>query len=139
MEGVVTLNLNTFTGNPKTLSPLTLAFIGDGVFELLVRERLLSKGSMPAGKLHNLAVQKVKASTQAKAYPMLETVLDDEELDILRRGRNANSSTVPKSCTHAEYRMATGIEALFGYLYISGKTDRLQELYKIVANENESP
>jgi len=138
VEGIGTHNLSTYGGNPRDLSPITLAFIGDGVFELLVRERLLSRGSMPANKLHSLAVQKVKASSQAKAYPMLETVLDEEELDILRRGRNANTSAVPKSCTHAEYRMATAIEALFGYLYLCGRTDRLQELYAIVAMEREN-
>ncbi|MCL2056981.1 MAG: ribonuclease III [Oscillospiraceae bacterium] len=139
---MATHNLNTFEGDPKNLSAAALAFVGDGVFELLVREKLLSKGSMPAGKLHSLAVEKVKASAQAKAYPALENILDREELDILRRGRNVKAAMVPKSCTHAEYRMATAIEALVGYLYLCGRIDRLQEVFAFILSEQrrlESP
>ena len=120
-----------FTGDPKQLSPVTLAFVGDGVFELLVRERLLAKGSMPANKLHGLAVQLVKASAQAKAYPVLEQLLTPEEQDILRRGRNANTSKVPKSCSPDDYRKATALEALFGFLYLKGDIARVEELYSI--------
>jgi ribonuclease-3 family protein len=112
---------------------VTLAFVGDGVYELLVRERLLGKGSMPANRLHALAVQKVRASAQARGYAALESVLNEEELDILRRGRNANTTKVPKSCTPGEYRLATAVEALFGYLYLCGRTDRIVELYDLVA------
>jgi len=128
--------LSIFSGDPRSIGPIGLAFIGDAVFELLVRERLLSKGSMPANKLHALAVKKVKAAAQAKAYYELEQILSEEEQDILRRGRNANTTKVPKSCTPDEYRKATAIESLFGYLYIDGRIDRVEELYEIVVNAN---
>jgi len=91
---------------------------------------------MPANKLHALAVKKVKAAAQAKAYYELEQILSEEEQDILRRGRNANTTKVPKSCTPDEYRKATAIESLFGYLYIGGRIDRVEELYEIVVNAN---
>ena len=128
--------MSIFSGDPRSIGPIGLAFIGDAVFELLVRERLLSKGSMPANKLHALAVKKVKAAAQAKAYYELEQILSEEEQDILRRGRNANTTKVPKSCTPDEYRKATAIESLFGYLYIGGRIDRVEELYEIVVNAN---
>lgn len=118
--------------DPREFSPVALAFIGDGVFELLVRERLLEQGSMPAHKLHRLAVKKVCASSQAQAYPALEAALSGEELSILKRGRNANTSRVPKSCTPEEYRKATAIESLFGYLYLKGDMARIAELFKLI-------
>lgn len=118
--------------DPRGLSPVALAFIGDGVFELLVRERLIERGSMPAHKLHRLAVKKVCASSQASCYDALEAVLSEEESSILKRGRNAHTSRVPKSCTPEEYRKATAIEALFGYLYLKGGMERIAELFKLV-------
>ena len=114
------------------MSPLSLAFVGDGVFELLVRERLLRNGPMPAGKLHRLAVRQVSAKAQAKTFDALAAALNEDELAILRRGRNASGATVPKSCTPVEYRKATAIEALFGYLYLSGELSRINELYSII-------
>lgn len=124
-------DLKLTTADPRGLSPVTLAFIGDGVFELLVRERLLERGSMPAQKLHRLAVKKVCASSQAKCYEELERALNEEETSILKRGRNANTSRVPKSCTPEEYRKATAIESLFGYLYLKGDMERIAELFKL--------
>lgn len=118
--------------DPRQLSPVALAFIGDGVYELLVRERLLQKGTMPARKLHDQAVNKVKATAQAAAYESLSAVLTEEELSILKRGRNAHTSSVPKSCTPEEYRKATAIESLFGYLYLKGEIARIAELYAIM-------
>lgn len=109
-----------------------MAFLGDSVFELLVRERLVSAGSMPVGKLHMLAVKQVKASAQAKAFEGLSNILSEDEKSILLRGRNANSATPPKSCDIAEYRKATGIEALFGYLYLKGETERINYLYDYI-------
>ncbi len=97
-----------------------------------MRERLLEKGSMPANKLHQLAIKKVCASQQSRAFPMLEAALNDEELSILKRGRNANTSRVPKSCTPEEYRKATAMESLFGYLYLKGEMARIAELFAIV-------
>lgn len=87
---------------------------------------------MPAGKLHKLAVARVSAAAQARFYDALESVLCEQERDILRRGRNANSARAPKSCTYEDYRKATGIEALFGYLYLKGDLKRLEELFAVM-------
>lgn len=127
-----TQDLKLGATDPRGLSPVALAFIGDSVFELLVRERLLENGGMPAHKLHRLAVQKVRASSQARAFSAIEAVLDNEELGILKRGRNANTSRVPKSCTPEEYRKATALESLFGYLYLKGDMSRIAELYSVI-------
>jgi ribonuclease-3 family protein len=115
---------------------VALAFIGDGVFELLVRERLISEGNRPAHKLHGLAVKKVRASAQASAYHALEPVLTEDESVVLKRGRNANTSRVPKSCAPEEYRKATGVEALFGWLWLSGKTERVIELFAMIYEDS---
>jgi ribonuclease-3 family protein len=100
------------------------------VFELLVRERLAAQGSMPAHILHKKAVKKVCAVAQARGYDRVEPLLTDEELGILKRGRNANSTHVPRSCDPSDYRKATGVEALFGYLYLKGDLQRLETLYE---------
>lgn len=118
--------------NPKLLSPLTLAFIGDGVYELLVRERLAAKGSMPVGKLHALAVQQVRASYQSKAYAVLEELLTEEEYGVMKRGRNASGVHPPKNSDPAEYRRATGLEALFGFLYLKGDIQRINQLFAYI-------
>ncbi len=118
--------------DPTLLSPLTLAFIGDGVYELLAREHVIAKGSMPAGKLHRLAVNLVCAAAQAQAYQLIEPYLSEKEEDILRRGRNANSTAVPRRSNPADYRRATGVEALFGYLYLSDQIDRINTLFAII-------
>ena len=126
-----------FTVDPRQLSPVSLAFLGDGVFELLVRERLLAEnGGMPASKLHSLSVEEVRASSQAACYDLLSEALTEPERDILRRGRNSNSTRAPKSCTVEEYRKATAIEALFGYLYLSGKNERIRELFALMAKHH---
>lgn len=118
--------------DPCQFSPTALAFIGDGVYELLVRERLLQGGTQPARKLHYMAVKKVKAAAQAAGYDALLAALTEQETAILKRGRNAHTSTVPKSCTPEEYRKATAIESLFGYLYLKGEIARITELYAIM-------
>ncbi|MEG2038618.1 MAG: ribonuclease III domain-containing protein [Oscillospiraceae bacterium] len=122
----------TTNQNPKLLSPLTLAFIGDGVYELLVRERLIAKGSMPVGTLHTLAVQQVRASYQSKGYHALLNILTDEEVSIMKRGRNAKGVHSPKNSDPTEYRHATGVEALFGFLYLNGSIDRINELFTYI-------
>lgn len=131
--GDFTQQFSEYKDNPRLLSPLTLAFVGDGVFELLVREQLVAKGSMPAGKLHKLAVEQVRASAQAACYDALSEALSEEEADILRRGRNANVRP-PKSCTVEDYHKATAIEALFGYLYLCGRRERIAELFTIMGD-----
>ena len=100
----------------------------------MVRERLIQNGGMPAGKLHILAVRRVKAMAQARAYPMVMSACSEEELLILKRGRNACVSRIPKSCTPEEYHKATAIEALFGYLYLKGETERLHGLFGLIAD-----
>lgn len=115
-------------------SPLTLAFLGDSVYEQLVRERLVLTANMPVGKLHILAVKRVRANYQSKAYDALLPILSEEEEHILKRGRNATGNTVPKSSNPVEYRRATAIECLFGYLYLTGNKDRIEELFNIIWN-----
>ena len=99
--------------DPRTLSPLTLAFIGDGVFELLVRERLVCEGNRPAGALHKRSVAMVRAVAQAEAMDRLLPLLTETEAAVYRRGRNAHTSR-----NREEYHKATGLEALFVYLYL---------------------
>ena len=105
------------------------------MYELMVREKLCRQGSMPVGRLHDRAVAMVRASFQARAYDLLEEQLSEEERAVLKRGRNANSVHVPKNADIMEYRKATGFEALCGYLYLSGRTERLQELFAMVTSQ----
>lgn len=114
-----------------TLSPITMAFLGDAVYELLVREQL-ARENAPAGKLHQKAVKRVCCSAQAIGYDTLLETLTEEEHNILRRGRNANSTRVPKNAKPQEYRKATGLEALFGYLYLKKDTARIRELFTLL-------
>ena len=115
--------------NPKLLSPLTLAFVGDGVYELLVRKRIVEAGSMPPKKLNAHKVEMVRASSQAAVYDGLEPLLTEDERDMLKRGRNAHTGSVPKNAQMADYRKATGVEALFGFLYLKGDRERLYFLF----------
>lgn len=112
----------------REFSPLTLAFIGDGVYELYVRCHVAEAANAPAGKLHKEAVRFVKAQAQANAIKAIMETLSEEELWVFKRGRNAKSATVPKNADVNDYRLATGFEALIGYLYLEGKTERLAEL-----------
>lgn len=123
--------------NPKQLSPLTLAFIGDGVFELFVRERLVSRGNCPVHALHKNTVQQVCCTAQAKAGELLQDYLTEEETDIYRRGRNAHVSHVPKNANPADYHAATALETLFGYLYLKGDLARLRELFQLICDHSE--
>ena len=115
--------------NPKLLSPLTLAFVGYGVYELLVRKRIVEAGSMPPKKLNAHKVEMVRASAQAAVYDGLEPLLTEDERDMLKRGRNAHTGSVPKNAQMADYRKATGVEALFGFLYLKGDWERLYFLF----------
>ena len=110
-------------------SPLTLAFMGDSVYEQMVRTRLILLANMPANKLHKLAVKKVCAEYQAQRKWIDEDLLDDKELDVFKRGRNTSGIAAPKHSTVSEYRIATGLECLFGFLYLTGKQDRLEKLF----------
>lgn len=123
--------------SPNLYSPLTLAFVGDAVYELYVRSRLMESGSLSANKLHKMAINYVKAAAQAKSMRAIESMLSEEESAIYKRGRNSKSATVPKNADMAEYRVATGFEALMGYLYLSKQSDRLTELMRISYEEIE--
>lgn len=119
----------------NTLSPLTLAFIGDSVYEMFIRTKILSMGNRPANELHKIAVGYVKAKAQAQAAHKILDLLTDQELQIYRRGRNTNIHTVPKNADMADYRHATALEALVGYLYIKGEEDRLEEILNLAFDE----
>ena len=114
------------------ISNLGLAHIGDGVYELLCRSYLCAKGEKTVAQLHKDTVRLVKAPTQAEFVETLLPHLTEEELSYYRRGKNSHVHAVPKSCTPAEYAKATGLEALFGALYLSGRTERLNELFHIM-------
>ena len=116
--------------NPRTLSPLTLAFVGDGVYELLVRERLAWVGSRPAGDLHKRSVAMVRAEAQAAAVDRLLPMLTEEETAVYKRGRNAHTAR-----NSEEYHKSTGLEALFGYLYLQGNIERVQRLFRVITGD----
>lgn len=119
-------------------SPLTLAFMGDSVYEQLVRKRLVMAANRPANALHKLATERVCAEYQAAAVRMLldNNLLSDDEQDILKRGRNASGVSAPKHSTVAEYRNATGLECLFGYLFLLDEHERIDELFNKIWEAN---
>ena len=115
----------------RTYSPLTLAYIGDGIFDIVIRSVVVGKGNTKASQLHKHTSSIVTAHTQAVMIEALEPHLTKEEADIYRRGRNAKSPTMAKNATMADYRKATGLEALMGYLYLSDDFERVVELTKL--------
>lgn len=114
----------------RTLSPLALAYIGDGIYEILIRTKVISRGSTQVNNMHKKGASLVKAGTQAEIIQKLleARLLTQEEETVYKRGRNAKSVTMAKHATMAEYRKATGFEALCGYLYLSGQMERLSWL-----------
>ena len=112
----------------RAYSPLTLAYIGDGIFDLVIRSVVVGKGNTRAGELHKRTSQIVKAHTQAEMIEKLLPILTEEEAEVYRRGRNAKSPTMAKNATMSDYRKATGFEALMGYLYLTEQFDRMVEL-----------
>lgn len=129
--------------DPAGYSPLALAFIGDSVFDLVVKTVMVEKANWPANVLHKKTSGIVKAGSQAKMVQWFlnNDLLSEEEQAIYRRGRNAKSPTTAKNASVSDYRMATGLEALIGYLYLCNRTDRLVELIKAgtgVITENEN-
>lgn len=117
------------------ISNLGLAHIGDSVFELLCRSYLCARGGKNVGNLHRDTIAMVKATAQAEFVDRLLPLLTEEEMAYYRRGKNAHIHAVPKSATAAEYAKATGLEALFGALYLAGKTQRLNELFRAVMED----
>ena len=113
-----------------TVSPLSLAYVGDGVYELMVREHLLCQANRPSGELHRLSVAAVRAEAQAAAIERLMPHLTEREIAVYKRGRNAHTAR-----TGSDYHSATGFEALWGYLYLDGQRDRLNELFALLQEE----
>ncbi|MFR6171759.1 MAG: Mini-ribonuclease 3 [Blautia sp.] len=121
----------------RTYSPLTLAYIGDAIYELVIRTILVEKGNTQVNKLHQRASKLVKASAQSEIIEKLKPYLTEEEMGIFKRGRNAKSFTMAKNASMSDYRRATGFEALMGYLYLTEQWDRMLELIKIGITEGE--
>ena len=116
--------------NPAELSPLILAHIGDAIYEVVIRTITLSKGSRQIEKVHKEAIKYVNAKAQADAADVFLPMLTEEETEVYKRGRNAKSNTKAKNASIGDYRKATGFEALMGYLYLKGETERMLELIK---------
>lgn len=121
----------------RTYSPLTLAYIGDAIYELVIRTILVKKGNTQVNKLHQRASKLVKASAQSEIIEKLKPYLTEEEMRIFKRGRNAKSFTMAKNASMSDYRRATGFEALMGHLYLTEQWDRMLELIKIGITEGE--
>lgn len=115
----------------RTFSPLTLAYIGDGIYDLMIRTVIVEKGNRSPQTLHKETSAFVKAGTQAAMIEYLLPYLSEEETAVYHRGRNAKSGTTAKNASVGDYRKATGLEALFGFLYLQNKTDRCLELVKL--------
>lgn len=113
----------------RELSPLALAYIGDACFEILVRSEILDVRKNP-NKLHRESIRFVRAKSQRELFEKIEENLTEEEIKIFKRGRNAKSHTVPKNADPIDYRIATGVEALFGYLYLLKRYNRIREIFK---------
>ena len=120
----------------RSYSPLTLAYIGDGVYELVIRTILVKKGNCPVNRLHKKASSLVKAGAQSAIMEVIEEKLTPEELSVYRRGRNAHSPTMAKHATMADYRRATGFEALMGYLYLKVDYTRMLTLIRMGIGED---
>jgi ribonuclease-3 family protein len=114
------------------ISNLGLAHVGDAVYELMVRAWLCTQGKSTSKGLHRAAVARVAAPAQAAAAEKIMPILTAEELTVYRRGRNTRVNSVPHNATRSEYHAATGLETLFGYLYLKGKTQRLNELFALI-------
>ena len=127
--------MNMTKAQADAISNLGLAHMGDCVYEILCRAYLCSRGNKTVAQLHGDTIHMVKATFQAKFADKMLPHLDEEELVHYRRGKNAHPHAVPKSATPAEYAKATGLEALFGYLYLTGRKERANEIFNIVMNE----
>lgn len=131
-------NLNADRETLLNISSLGLAHLGDSVFEIMVRSWLCLHGTSKVKDLHRATVQFVAAPAQAERYERIAPILTEEEAAVFRRGRNTTPHSVPKAATRGQYQTATGLEALFGYLYLQGKTERLNELFELMMNDEGS-
>ncbi len=121
--------------DPNEISPLGLAFVGDGVYDLIVREELICEANRPVRELNTKKVEIVRCEAQARLAKVIEPYLTEREADIMRRGRNAHTGHVPKNASVADYHMATALETLIGYLYLSDNIERVRELIDIARKE----
>ena len=128
-------HLNAAPDDIRAISTLGLAHLGDGVFELMVRSWLCLHGKATNKGLHKATVKYVAAPAQAAAAEKIIPLLTEEEGDVFRRGRNTSPHSVPKAASRADYQTATALEALFGWLYLQGRTDRLNELFAAMMEE----
>lgn len=120
--------------NSNLLSPSVLAFVGDAVYGLYVRTYLAGINRR-SGELHRLSVKLVNATAQSKAFSFIEPLLTEKEISVYKRGRNFHTGTAPKNSTNGEYHTATGLECVFGYLHLSGNSERADELFEKIWNE----
>lgn len=127
--------LKTENTSSDGLPVSALAFLGDGVWSIMVREYLTVSGKCKADKLHERNIEMVNATYQANASKILLSYLTEEETKMFIRGRNTHTAHTPRNKSKSEYHAATGLEVLFGWLYINGNTDRLKELFSLVLNE----
>lgn len=116
--------------NVKTASNDSLSFVGDAIYSLLVREKLIEQGLCKSASLHSVSATLVNASAQAKGYEAISQLLTDEEIAVYKRGRNAHNNHKPKRADSGDYHSATGLEALFGYLYLSNQNERIKCLFE---------
>lgn len=116
------------------ISPLTLAFVGDGLYDLLVREYLVRQANRPVGELNKIKVSLVNCKSQARFAKLLLPKLSDKETSVYKRGRNAAPKCTSKHGTVADYHSATGLECLFGYLHMNGEQSRVQELFNLIVH-----
>ncbi|OON95873.1 MAG: ribonuclease III [Epulopiscium sp. Nele67-Bin005] len=123
--------------NAREYSPLALAYIGDAIYETFVRTHIMQKGNTSVNKLHKMAKGFVCAEAQAEVYHAIEGILTEDELSVLKRGRNAKSASSPKNSDVRTYRCATGVEALIGFLYLDNQLERVQELMVFSINHLE--
>lgn len=123
--------LNVKEMKAHTYSPLALAYIGDSIYDLIIRTYIMSKGSKQVGKMHKEVSAYVNAGAQAVMYRKIEPILTEEELSVMKRGRNAKSKSIPKNADLITYKCATGFETLIGYLYITKEMERVFELIGI--------
>lgn len=130
------INLNRPEEEINLLSPLTWAYVGDCVYELYIRTNLVNQTNLKPHKLHKETIKYVKAKSQAKVLEKIYENLTEEEKNIVRRGRNAESHHLPKNANVQEYRYATAFEALLGYLYLTKKTNRLKEILVLTVDES---
>lgn len=128
-------HLNMDRDHLLSLSTLGLAHLGDGVYELMVRSWLVLHGKAKAHDLHRATVQYVAAPAQAERFEMIRPLLTQEEEDVFRRGRNTDPHSIPRAASRAQYQTATGLESLFGWLYLQGRTERLNQLFSAMMEE----